>query len=274
MVTISETDKQIQVERQQRASGAGESNLSDDKTRIRTGVFVVLFALIIIAAWFFAFGAVQREAEQVSAVQWTLGEKREIRPGPPSFVAKKNKLEFAGQIDQAQKDELARLITFKGELISPPDRAGRAYWRALDRLAFISNRDATLRDVLILLLAGLSGLLGAQLRTLYQFVIVASYKNKFEMSRWWPWYVARPFAGFLFGLSAVLLLRVGFFQPESGSADGLSWQLVLAILAGFGANEFAERISLVVRSLFGEGKQMKEADEEEDIGGGERRRSG
>jgi hypothetical protein len=84
------------------------------------------------------------------------------------------------------------------------------------------------------------------------FLGVACFQNNLDIKRWWPWYVIRPPAGFIFGLSAMLLLQVGFFQPETNVPDTVTWGIVIALLAGFGASEFADRLRLLAKTLFGE----------------------
>ena len=81
---------------------------------------------------------------------------------------------------------------------------------------------------------------------------VACYRNTLDVVRWWPWYALRPIAGFIFGVIAILLVQVGLFQPGSASASRLTWGLIVGILSGFGASEFADRLRLLTKTVFGE----------------------
>ena len=51
----------------------------------------------------------------------------------------------------------------------------------------------------------------------------------------------RPAIGFVFGLLAILLIRVGLFELGTPTTDTVNWGFVVGILAGFGASEFADR---------------------------------
>jgi hypothetical protein len=178
-----------------------------------------------------------------------------VSPGPASFYydRAKRQLVSRGAITDERKRELVALVTKKGTALTPPDAAGRSYWQALDALAFSSNESAGRIALLVIILGGLSGLVGVQLRSVINFVEVTTRKNSLDTVRWWPWYVGRPAAGFIFGAIAVLLLRIGLLDNGEAPADDLSWALAIGILAGFGATEFAERLRLLVKTLFGEG---------------------
>lgn len=227
---------------------------ASQKERGLTGLLLVLVSIGVAALWFASFHAVQSRVHHEYSVRWVPKPGTLLSPGPPSFKfdTAHKKLVTRGPIDTSMKEELVSLISSKGETIFPPNPAGTSYWRALDQLAFESNRDSNQILLLLLILGGMSGLLGVQLRSLVNFVGVASFNNNLDIARWWPWYVVRPPTGFVFGLAAMLLLQVGFFQPEAGAPETVTWGIVIALLAGFGAAEFADRLRLLAKTLFGE----------------------
>ena len=222
--------------------------------RIWAGLLLIALSAVVTAGWFLTFDSVQSHADSEYQVGWAPKKEIALSPGPASFQfdAAKSKLVTRGPIDSSMKDELVNLISRRGVAIFPPNPAGQSYWQALDRLAFESTRDSDHILWLLLLLGGISGLLGVQLRSLVNFLGVACFQNNLDIARWWPWYALRPPAGFIFGLAAMLLLQVGFFQPETSVPDKVTWGIVIALLAGFGAGEFADRLRLLAKTLFGE----------------------
>jgi hypothetical protein len=242
-------DKKVQEE-----EAREEFKLATQKERVLTGISLVLLSAVIAAIWFVSFNATQSHVHHEYSVGWAPKPGTFLSPGPASFKfdAAHDKLVARGPIDTSVKGELVNLISSKGAAIFPPNPAGRSYWQALDQLVFESNRDSDQILWLLLILGGISGLLGVQLRSLVNFVGIASFNNSLDISRWWPWYVLRPPTGFIFGLAAMLLLQVGFFQPETGAPEAVTWGIVIALLAGFGAAEFADRLRLLAKTLFGE----------------------
>lgn len=132
--------------------------------------------------------------------------------------------------------------------------ARRSYREAIDRLAFDSAAAAGLEHQLLwlLLLGAVGGLLGVQLRSVSNFVGVVCIKDSFDFKRWWPWYVLRPVLGLLVGLLVVVLIKADLFTLETEPAEaGNLWWLGLAVLAGFGAEDFVLRLRLISHTLFG-----------------------
>jgi hypothetical protein len=224
------------------------------KQKVATAAIVMVVSVLSLFVWFSMFVETQSQLRAEYRVPWTPPPDIEIAPGPPSFFrdTRSNELVVRGPIDDALKQELQKLISKSGKPIGPPDPSGTSYWQALDRLAFESNRSADRYELSLLILGGLSGLVGVQLRSVINFVGVASFRNELDVVRYWPWYALRPAAGFVFGLTVVLLIGVGLFQAEAPFTGGVNWSLVVAILAGFGATEFAERLRQLAKTLFGE----------------------
>jgi len=104
---------------------------------------------------------------------------------------------------------------------------------------------------MLLILAGLSGVLGVLIRSIGNFVRIACFQNTLDVHRWWPWYLMRPALGFLLGLLSVLIIQARIFLPNTGSSTGTIWWLGIAILVGFGAEDFSARLRLVSQTLFG-----------------------
>jgi hypothetical protein len=238
----------------ERVQKAAEFTPATTKQKITLGGLVVALAVMILAVWLLLFNRVQSELDTEYRVSWRPEASLFLAPGPSSFYfdSKENQLVARGAIDDAEKRELARLLSKEAASVFPPDPAGKSYWQALDQLAYRSNESGGQLGLLLLVLGGLSGLLGVQLRSVINFIGVTCYQNKLDVVRWWPYYVLRPAIGFVFGLIAILLVRVGLFEPGTPTTDSINWGFVVGILAGFGASEFADRLRLLTKTLFGE----------------------
>jgi hypothetical protein len=69
------------------------------------------------------------------------------------------------------------------------------YKAAIDALTYRSLSDAGLYFMVLLIVAGLSGAVGVQVRATINFVRIACFHNLLDIRRWWPWYLLRPAAG-------------------------------------------------------------------------------
>ena len=226
------------------------------------GLVVLLVPLLWL--WFWLFSRAQAIAGAAAPAAWEAPKEVGLKPGPPSFVYDRasKKLLHRGPVDARLKDDLAKLVVQERPkkeeptqkeiiVLQPGDRAAGDYWQALDEMAFKSNADDGSFTRLLLVLGGFSGVLGVHLRSLINFVGIACFSNRLDWVRWWPWYVVRPALGFLLGLVAVLFTKAELMRPEGTSPTGVTWWLGLAILAGFGAQEFSDKLRLLSQTIFG-----------------------
>jgi hypothetical protein len=187
--------------------------------------------------------AVSRTA--YAAVPWANESKIALKPGPVWFMydAPNELLLVRRPVSESMKSELLALMSESDSRAS--------YVSAVDRLAFVAGASVE-SSVLVLLLAGIGGMLGVQLRSLINFIGVTCYKGKLDVHRWWPWYWMRPMMGLLLGMLLALLLKTKLFTSsvEQQQDDGY-WWLAIAVLAGFGASEFSERLRLLTQTIFG-----------------------
>jgi hypothetical protein len=188
--------------------------------------------------------AVSRTA--YAAVPWINESKIALKPGPIWFMydTSNELLLVRRPMSQTMKSELLALVS---------DDNGRAsYVAAVERLAFVAGASIE-SSILILALAGIGGMLGVQLRSMINFIGVTCFKAELDVSRWWAWYWMRPMIGLLLGMLLALLLKTKLFTTavEQQQDDGY-WWLAIAVLAGFGASEFTDRLRLLAKTLFGE----------------------
>jgi hypothetical protein len=221
--------------------------------KIFLATMLILTAVALTVVWLSYIKQVDKMLHKETRVSWVASTNVILASGPPTFyVDRQNKqLVFVGQIDKETKRELIGLFDVgdkKTKKFLP------SYLIALDQLAYNSND--VLRDVsmLILMVGGISGVMGVHLRSMINFIGIACFQDKLDVARWWPWYLVRPVYGFILGVLVVVLVRTGALSAGAAdSADTLSW-VAVAVLAGFGADEFTQRLRLLSQALFGKSK--------------------
>lgn len=216
-------------------------------------IFLLLAAVLVLSLWFWLVSCVQRLANAEVCAPWNRPAGVVLKSGPPSFRydSDSKKLLYRGLMDATQKEELVKLLVPSGGTDAATDAAA-GYQGAIDQLAYQSN---TRRDIFILrifLLGGVSGIVGVLMRSLFNFVRVSCFENKFDWHRWWPWYFIRPVLGFFLGLVCVLFVEADLLQPKGKSAAVLAWWIGIALLAGFAADDFIEKVRLIGQTIFGD----------------------
>lgn len=246
-------------------SPADEFTPGTTTEKIITFLLLCLASAILLAIWFhFLERAESLEAEECK-VSYVLPEGVVLKPGPASFRydRQSNELRHRGMIDSNLKQELSKLVPEDKPALQGP-KGAMSYSEAIDKLAYDSNLKRNEYIEVLLLLGGLSGILGVLMRSLANFVWVACTRNEFDWHRWWPWYLARPVLGFFLGLVCVLFIEANLLQPGGQpAATSTGWWVGVAVLAGFGSQDFAERLRLLSQSLFGkaeaEEREVKKA---------------
>jgi hypothetical protein len=222
----------------------------------KLGLFValVLMTLLVLGFAKSAVSHVDKFLQRVNRVHWQAPAGLTLKPGPPTFRydAAKNELVYVGVIDQKQKLELVGL--FSPNVEQPLSAEMKSYWAAIDELAFVSNEQLGGLLISLLALGGLAGTLGVQLRSLVNFVGHACYTESLDIVVWWPYYFVRPFTGLLLGIVVVIIVHAGFLVAGSGAPSGTLWWASIAFLAGFGEQEFTQRLRDLSKTLFGGSK--------------------
>jgi hypothetical protein len=267
-------DLTLQIIAQDASSGAtaqkvlavqiGPTEFTPGTTGEKAGVFcfLLLAAILLLCLWFWQVSDVQGLASAEVSVPWDRPTGVVLKSGPPSFRydANSKKLVFRGLMDASQKEDLVKLVQ-SGGADAPATAATASYEGAVDQLAYLSNNRRDSFIFRVFLLGGISGILGVLMRSLFNFVRVSCYQNKFDWHRWWPWYTTRPILGFFLGLVCVLFVQADLFQPSGKSTAGLAWWIGIALLAGFASDDFIEKIRLIGQTLFGNasaGSQTKQ----------------
>ena len=214
---------------------------------------LVFLTIALVFVWIMVISHVDGVLYKEISAPWKRGVDVILTSGTTNFEYdyEEGKLVLVGPLTDGAKLSLLGLLkqdTEANKLALP------SYMTAIDRLAFQSNGIARQYGIWILILGGVSGVVGVNLRSLVNFIGVSCLSDKLDVPRWWPWYFVRPVTGFILGVVIVLLVRSGMFS--SGNAlpgDTMAW-VAISVLAGFGADEFTQRLRLLTRTLFGQGK--------------------
>ena len=230
------------------------------KNPATSGQKVMMFAVLVLitfAMLVFARAAVRDVDEfqqRTNSVRWDAPQGMTLKPGPPSFWydAANKRLNYVGVIDQQRKLELVGLLTTDTD--KPVAAEQKSYWAAIDELAYASNHGLGGLVISLLLLGGLAGALGVQLRSLVNFVGNACYTESLDLVIWWPYYFVRPLTGLVLGIVVVVVVNAGFLGAGSVAPGGTLWWAGVAFLAGYGEQEFTLRLRQLTKTLFGEAK--------------------
>jgi hypothetical protein len=224
------------------------------RQKLFAAILLMISTIGLVFVWVYYLNQIESILQLEVKVEWESPAQVYLKPGPPSFWYDRTgkSLVYKGIIDKQQKDELITLLKPDDKGVSK--QLVSSYWAAVDKLAYLSRK--TLHGFIqyLIILGGLSGLLGVQLRSLTNFVGNACFKNVLDISRWWPWYIIRPFSGFLLGMVIVIIIQAGLFKPGETLPLSTLWWAGIAILAGFGADDFAQRLRLLTQTLFGQSK--------------------
>lgn len=216
-------------------------------------LFLLLAVLSALVLWQ-ARNAVSRVdsfIQRETRVYWPAPADFTLSSGPPTFWydSAHSQLVCSGVVDQKQKLELVGLGTAAKEETRNAEL--KSYSGAIDQLAFASNQQMAGLLLSLLVLGGLAGVLGVQLRSLVNFVGKACYQNNLDLVIWWPYYAIRPLIGLLVGIVVVVIVHAGFFVAGNGAPSGTLWWAGIAFLAGFGEQEFTSRLRQLTKTLFG-----------------------
>jgi hypothetical protein len=246
--TGSTTQKALAVQ-----IGPAEFTPGTTTEKIVVFIFLLLAAILVLSVWFMQVRSVQGLASAEVKVSWVKPDNFFLKSGPPSFRYDPDKkmLLFRGLMDPTRKDELVKLAPSENQ-----DQSAKAatakYQEAIDQLAYYSNNQRDSFILRVFLLGGISGILGVLMRSLFNFVRVSCFENKFDWHRWWPWYIIRPILGFFLGLVCILFVEADLFQPSGKATASLAWWIGTALLAGFASDDFIEKMRLIGQTLFGD----------------------
>ncbi|SMD16265.1 hypothetical protein [Pedobacter nyackensis] len=221
-------------------------NINTRKATIYTATFVTCTTILALVMFYDVHQTVTEKVKPIT-VNWLKTDSLKIKPGPVWFYYD-SKLGTLSALHGITENDKALLIA----LVDSGDKNYYSFTRAIDKLTFLSNKsDDGNFYRWVILLYGIAGLIGVQLRTINNFVGVACFKNEFDFHRWWPWYLVRPLLGFITG--AVVFLLIDGKQLLTGQLSGGISTVVLAVafLGGFSADDFYELLRKISKRVFG-----------------------
>ncbi|MFA6051311.1 MAG: hypothetical protein WC762_01840 [Methylobacter sp.] len=221
------------------------------KQKIILAIWLTVVLAVLIGLLTLNIQSVDNYLHRQNRVPWEGTHFVSLKPGPPVFRYdnERKELVYIGVIDAKMKLEL--LALFPTDTNIETQVAGASYAAAIDKLAFESNEGLSGLMIGLLCLGGLSGALGSHLRSQTAFVGNACFKNNLDLVQWWPYYVVRPFTGFILGIVVVVIVQAGFFSVGNGIPAGTLWWAAVAILAGYGDDEFTQKLRQLTKTLFG-----------------------
>lgn len=234
---------------------------SEPRAIIMLFAFLIVSTALAILAGNYAIDGVQQNLLGDNSVRVGKLDGLDLSGGPANLYYDRERgiLTVAGLVDDEQKRALGAVVR---EAPAQAAASKALYLRAIDMLAFHSTQSSRNLVVSLLLLGGISGVLGVQLRSIANFVGHASFKRDLDVGQWWPYYGIRPLTGFLLGAVIVAIIQAGFLSPEDHARSKVMWWAAVAFLAGFGDDEFTQRLRSVSRTLFGLEKNEKARDSE------------
>ena|GEM_PF-974561 len=231
-----------------------ETQLGTQKQRVRVAIALAVITAALFAFWFSTLVSVEAISQKENSITFRASDDLFLSAGPPSFRydRQSKRLFHRGPMDAKTKEQLIALVKVEPNSNRKFKEAAAQYWAAIDRLAYQAGHVSEQLVAYILLLGGLSGMLGVQLRSVVSFVGNTCYKNELDITRYWPWYWMRPVTGFILGVVAVLVVQARLLFADQAATTATSWWLAIGFLAGFGASEFTDKLRYLSRALFGE----------------------
>lgn len=174
----------------------------------------------------------------------------ELAPAAFHYDAIRRRITYLGIID----DQVKRtLVGVERDSPAASKEARESYLGAIDQMSFATNKKRPSVFLALLIFGGLSGALGVGLRSMVNFIGHACFRGDLDTFRWWPYYCLRPLTGFVLGLVLVAVVQAGLLPLHMADASStVLWWGSLAFLAGFGEEEFTQRLRLISKTLFGE----------------------
>jgi Co/Zn/Cd efflux system component len=134
-------------------------------------------------------------------------------------------------------------------LIEKKHKAYNSFSESVNRLVYLSNQSKTSLFIYLLLLSGWSGVIGVQIRTIFDFIGRVCYLKNLVITVWWPWYLLRPLMGFIVG-GLIVFLSTSHLLNTSIVNEDKSY-IAVSTIAGFGVVEVIKKLRLISKTLFG-----------------------
>lgn len=207
-----------------------------------------LLTIFIIIVYYQHVVCLNNELKKEHVVKFDNNDRVEIDAGPVWFIYDKKDRELLSIKRITNEDKLLLVSLFPAD--NTNSESYKEFITAIDKLAYLSNKEIDKVFSITLILGALGGMLGVMIRSLSSFVFHASSKD-LDMDTWWPWYYLRPIMGLGIGITIIILSKSSLLQVEStGELSGF-WILGICILGGFAVSEVTDRLYYSANTLFG-----------------------
>jgi len=208
--------------------------------------------IIMIAFFAFLILLNNKQRSLVSpSVQWINQGKVELSSYPSWFLydKKSNSIRTRAVIDEKMKAEIEKIYPWKSDSTNYV-----GFRQAIEQLAFKSAEMKGSYYWLLLLLSGLAAVVGVLIREILDMIRHYSYEKDLDFTIWWPWYLLRPFVGFVIGIMIILFSGTDLLI-SSGNNNSEIYMIAISIIAGISVEDVMFKIRKVSQVLFGNSNQ-------------------
>lgn len=226
--------------------GNAPTGVSDNTQRSRSVWTLLLTTLPVLLVFLLLFNK-YLDSREVDRVYWANEDNLALNLSktPVWFNYQNDSLYADVMVTQTEKDKLFQNI---------PDSVSNniGFTSAFSALVY-KTRNQDYDSLTLIIACGLISVIGVQIRSLWDFVGNASYKNELSINQWWPWYVLRPFIGFMGAIVFYFLFTAGLFDVSITNLPKSRMYLLLGLstIVGFGLNDFIERFRLISKAVIG-----------------------
>jgi len=190
------------------------------------------------------------------SVKWSNPANVELSSYPPWFLydRKDKQIKTRVVMDEKMAFELEKIYP-----ISTDSTHFAEFRQAVSKLAFISTDMKGSYYWLLLLVSGLASVVGVLIREILDLIRHYCYEKDLDFKTWWPWYLLRPFVGFMIGIMLILFSGTDLLINSVGDSSE-TYLIAIAIIAGISVEDVMFRIRKVSQVLFGNSSQDSDSD--------------
>jgi len=220
-------------------------------------ILTITSALLFIAFLIALITLNERQRNLVyPSVKWTNPANVELSSYPPWFLYDKKDKHIKTRVvmDEKMSFELEKIYP-----ISADTTHFTEFRQAVSKLAFISTDMKGSYYWLLLLVSGLASVVGVLIREILDLIRHYCYEKDLDFKTWWPWYLLRPFVGFMIGVMLILFSGTDLLINSVGDSSE-TYLIAIAIIAGISVEDVMFRIRKVSQVLFGNSSQDSDSD--------------
>lgn len=215
------------------------------KRRMHRNLGLSIAVMTILAIWFFKISYQAFDRYKLDCkVYWKSPNNLPLADAPHWVYYAFDTLYTSRSITADEKVVLLSLV--KRDTVNYP-----TYSKAIDELAFKSNFTTKVSFMIILILAGASGIIGVQIRTIFDFIGRVAFKNGVVYTKWWPWYFLRPILGFIVACIVIVFFESGILNTLKNYNHTGAMLIGVSVLSGFAAFDVVVAMRKISKRIFG-----------------------